>query len=696
MKTIFVNSLTFLYLYFGYLSVVRCNYMIGAGIGDVTGPASNTPMMGYAKTGQDTKGIHLRQFSRAFIISNVDGTNPIVYVSVDVAMMSDVIKMEVVKQIKENHGDRYTDENILLSATHTHSGPGGYMTYILYSIGNMGFYKPSFDAVVDGIVESINKAHSNIQEGNIFVNSGELLHTNINRSPHAYEQNPEEERTRYKDNVDKEMVILKLTNTNNENLGMISWYPVHPVSMNNTNKMISSDNQGYAAILFEKEMNPDALPGQGSFISAFASSNLGDVSPNTKGPKCIDTGAECHIVTSACGNHVQNCIAFGPGDNMFESTKMIANNLFQSALSLYNSATVKLEGPVDFRQKYVDMTNVKLKLNSTTSVTTCKSAMGFSFAAGTTDGPGYFSFKQGDIHGNGFWRIIGHMIKKPSKELIECQKPKPILLATGEMTFPYAWSPSVVDFNVFRIGQLFIVSVPGEFTTMSGRRLKETIKKSLVAKGLPNDIIVVIAGLSNTYVSYITTYEEYQVQRYEGASTAFGPYTLDAMIMHLDEMSQAMAINETIDRGTPPEDLRPKTWDLNRGVSFDNSPPGTRIGDVMKQPLPVHKRGERVSVQFRSSNLRNSNQRTHTFFFVEKKVNDSWKVVATDANWETQLTWKHKHVLGYSYSTCIWDIPSDFDAGVYRIRYQGHAKNFWNKKLTPFEGISRSFHVILY
>lgn len=30
-----------------------------------------------------------------------------------------------------------------------------------------------------------------------------------------------------------------------------------------------------------------------------------------------------------------------------------------------------------------------------------------------------------------------------------------------------------------------------------------------------DDIYIVIAGLSNTYSQYVTTYEEYQVQRYE-------------------------------------------------------------------------------------------------------------------------------------------------------------------------------------
>ena len=37
-------------------------------------------------------------------------------------------------------------------------------------------------------------------------------------------------------------------------------------------------------------MDSEALVGQSSFVAAFAQSNEGDVSPNTKGPHCIDTG----------------------------------------------------------------------------------------------------------------------------------------------------------------------------------------------------------------------------------------------------------------------------------------------------------------------------------------------------------------------------------------------------------------------
>ena len=68
--------------------------------------------------------------------------------------------------------------------------------------------------------------------------------------------------------------------------------------------------------------------------------------------------------------------------------------------------------------------------------------MGFSFAAGTTDGPGAFDFVQGDVKGNLFWKLVRNIIKTPNKEQVECQKPKPILLDTGAMFYPYAWASS--------------------------------------------------------------------------------------------------------------------------------------------------------------------------------------------------------------------------------------------------------------
>lgn len=121
------------------------------------------------------------------------------------------------------------------------------------------------------------------------------------------------------------MVLLKFVDANSgEPCGMINWHAVHCTSMNNTNELVSSDNKGYASILVEKHFNPPGtLAGRGDFVAAFAQSNLGDVSPNTKGPRCLDTGEKCDILTSTCGGKNEMCVSFGPGDDMFESTKII-------------------------------------------------------------------------------------------------------------------------------------------------------------------------------------------------------------------------------------------------------------------------------------------------------------------------------------------------------------------------------------
>ena len=57
-----------------------------------------------------------------------------------------------------------------------------------------------------------------------------------------------------------------------------------------------------------------------------------------------------------------------------------------------------------------------------------------------------------------------------------------------------------------------------EFTTMAGRRLRDAVKTVLTSGGnkqFNSNVHIVIAGLTNTYSQYVTTFEEYQIQRYE-------------------------------------------------------------------------------------------------------------------------------------------------------------------------------------
>jgi neutral ceramidase len=59
----------------------------------------------------------------------------------------------------------YSERSIVLSATHTHAGPAGFMQYLLFNVPNLGFIKQTLDGLVQGITESIVRAHSALGPG---------------------------------------------------------------------------------------------------------------------------------------------------------------------------------------------------------------------------------------------------------------------------------------------------------------------------------------------------------------------------------------------------------------------------------------------------------------------------------------------------------------------------------------------------
>ncbi|XP_069543813.1 neutral ceramidase [Brachyistius frenatus] len=616
-------------------------------------------------------------------------------------MISQRLRLEVLQALQVKYGDEYREENVVLSGSHTHSGPAGYFQYTLFMISSKGYIRASVEPLVNGIVQSIDRAHRNMRPGRIYRSSGELDDGSLNRSPHSYLNNPEEERIRYKWNTDRQVTVLKFTDLDGDGIGMLSWFAVHAVSMNYTNRMVSSDNMGHASYLLEQDKNPGDLPGQGGFVAGFSSSNLGDVSPNTRGPHCVNTGRPCDYLNSSCPvGGTKMCQAFGPGDDMFDSTKIIAHKIYMKAKDLYRNAVEEVTGFIHSAHQWVNMTNVTVQINNTHTVSTCKPALGHSFAAGTTDGGGDLNFTQGAVDGDPFWDgIRDALLGPPSNQTQECHHPKPILFSTGEMNWPLPWHPQIVDVQIITVGSVAVVAVPGEMTTMSGRRLREAVKQELEAGGAERNMEVVIAGLSNVYTHYITTYEEYQVQRYEGASTIYGPHTLSAYVQTYRGLARAIAQDSVsaLPRGPPPPFFQENLFNLLPAARVDKKPANSSFGDVLQQVEPVYRQGDVVSVTFVAGNPRNSGDiRDKTFVTVEMFDNrtETWEVVHTDASWETRFHWL-KGSGQQSNATIEWFVPPSAAAGSYRIRHFGHYKQLKGLRpvITPYEGSSDVFTV---
>lgn len=422
-----------------------------------------------------------------------------------------------------------------------------------------------------GIVDAVDDAFNSMASGNIYVNEGDVANApGDQRSSGAYNANNASERALYPDDVDATMLLLKLTQDvggTEQTVGVINWHAVHPTNLGQDYRKVSGDNKGHAEYLLEQEFGD-------TIVAAFANSNAGDVSGNIKYGRPTESGSVVLDRMKADGQ-VQK----------------------DAALQLMDTATTQLAGGVDYRYSRIDMGSTAI--DAVPGARTWEGGLGFSFAAGSSeDSVGRIEFggsvmdsfdiREGITDGpngniNAGERIteglviaamaleFGVVIDEPA--FVQGQLPKPLILRTGVFNPPL--TPNVVPLQMIKIGDLAIVAVPGEPTTMAGRRIRQTVSDALSSVSY-----VAVTGYSNEYASYITTKEEYDEQYYEGASTLFGPYTLMAyqqeyqkLALALDE-SSSVSIGPSFSTPSVPNMYRVtirNTCNSSRDVKFYNN-----------------------------------------------------------------------------------------------------------------------------
>ena len=664
--------------------------------------------MGYANSSQTGTGLRQRIYSRAFIIGNPSTpAERFVYLVLDTQSGDTAVRNGILEGLAAMGSEYsvYTKNNVAVTGTHSHAGPGAWLNYLLPQITSLGFDKQSYQAIVDGALLSIKRAHQGLTVGTVSAGSARIDNANINRSLFAYLANPQAERARYTDDVDKTMTLLKFSRASDgKSIGVLNWFPVHGTSLLGNQTLIAGDNKGVAAYLLEQDMESSATAAPG-FVAGFSQANVGDTTPNIEGAYCEDgSNQQCRLNDSTCGGKSQDCHGRGPfyglNDGGHKSCYEIGKRQFQGAKNILDSAQfTAISGNVRSFHTFVDFSNFTFTLSNGSVVRTCPAAMGNSFAAGTSDGPGAFDFVQNDpgAPSNPFWNIVGSAISPPNAEQKACQYPKPVLLNVGQAKVPYQWSPNIVDIQVLRVGQFVIIVSPGEATTMSGRRWREAVYNSVKSSNIASEPIVVLGGPANTYTHYIATEEEYGVQRYEGASTLYGQHTLNAYINSTLTYLPYIADGTTSPPppGPSPPDHRDSSISLITGVVYDGAGFGRSYGQVTKDVLSTYARGAIVSATFVGANPRNNLRLEGTFAAIEKQnTNGSWSQVKNDEDWELVYEWKRANGLtGTSDVTISWDTGLTGPvAGTYKIKYYGDAKAIGGK-ITAFEGESAPFRL---
>ncbi|CAH0714658.1 unnamed protein product, partial [Brenthis ino] len=726
-------------------------YQVGVGIADMTGPCVEIHFMGYAELGQIGEGIHLRQFSRAFIF--VQNNTRVVLVTAEVQAVGIAVRRAVVGKLQELYGDMYTLRNVIIAGTHTHSAPGGHLVDFLLDISILGFSRETYDAYVEGITRSIVRAHDNIVPARMFIGQTQVKDAHVNRSPYSYDRNPKEERARYTSNTHDVLTQVRIAKADGELHGVMNWFAVHTTSMNMSNHLISSDNLGYAALQLEAYLNPGRPAGKPSIVAGFFSESLGDVSPNTQTPKCEFSGVECDNQFKLC-ERFERCFAFGPGEDMFESTRIIGEKIYRGALEALDSTGEEIDGDISVIHQFVEMGQeivpkydpLSEEFLANDRVNGCVPAIGYSFASGTTDGANILNITQGTIEGNPLLEALGNVVATPTDADVECHAPKPILLATGRANFPIPWHPHIVSVSLIKLGQFLVLGVPGEPSTMAGRRMRRVVEKVIENRGvLGSRGVVVVSALCNEYIHYVTTFEEYQVQRYEAASTIYGPHTLDIFLHKFHEFTLAALNRSAVPAGAPPADYTARAPSLTRAPAPDARWPAP--GVARRQPPATVRAGDIVTVEFLTvfleavlrhrntskpkkiwidyvkediyvkdvcaemmtdrrkwkkescfatrkvgANPRNDLRQESTYGEVQRYELGRWVQVATDADWDTKFYWRRESLLpGTSRATLQWRARGGVLAP-HRVLYRGAARAP-SGGLTHFTGVSDSFYI---
>lgn len=713
-------------------SVPQCggnkDFRFGVARADITGPAAGKILAGIESSSFYTAGIHTRQYARSYVIESPCNGKRVAMVLADVGMLFESVHDEVVTRLNADPDTAglFQADNVMIGASHTHSTPGGHSHYDAWNFFRLGYDDQVFQSTVEGIVRSIKDAHQNLQasnaSGEILLAHGELSNANKNRAIPAYMNNPESERNQYLDSEGNDitsprlMTLLKLIEGGGKEIGSMNWFGVHPTadfyeSTQSGERPISGDSKGYASYKMERllsERNPE-------FVSAFMQPEEGDVFPGLFYDNPEEAAAQAAKL---------------PEDEHSPVTVVNGNQQLLKALELYAEADEPLSGPVDFRFGWVEMNQVEITdpvvLASlqhpaeldTNPKRTCTGALGASFPVGGGGAPpgeaqeggvveagvtcgdpdaaqlAIDTFRQlsaGTIPTSVLAASVGCNVGLLPLLNFGCQAEKPVLIPVGP---PFNFSSNTVPYQLLRIGNLLVAAVPFEITTMAARRLRSTLLEVLKEDGVD---YVVINGLSNDYVGYLTTREEYAIQQYEGASTQFGPWQLAAVQQEMRRLALDMANARSSDRRSMPPAHSPLLVGVIPPQGLDVAPPGSSFGDVTVEPNASYAPGEVLSVAFQASSPNSDLKTESSFLFIEREVGNSWETVAVDADPETTFRWSSDtpepqfNASTTATATIEWRIPRNTAPGTYRIRFESEANQ--GGMLTPYQGETQNFAI---
>ncbi|WP_162872723.1 neutral/alkaline non-lysosomal ceramidase N-terminal domain-containing protein [Austwickia chelonae] len=629
-------------------------YLVGRGLADITGEPGENGMAGYGDGKQLTAGVHMRQHARAFVIADPASGKRLLYVLGDILTGESKMRREILARLAAVYGDRYGESNVMIAGIHTHATPGGTGEYSLYNVTTMGTHRDTFRALTDGVLAAVARAEADLAPTSIHQSASRLTTASVNRSRRAHELNPAGVKAELPGGIDPRSETLTF-DRGGRTVGALNWFATHPTSLTAKNRLISTDNKGYAQWLWERRtagVDYEAVA-QGvnpAMVAGFAMSNGGDASSNLN----LKPGS-------------------GPTEDPFENMRVIGERQFRAAYDPAQTARRAVAGGVDARIVYVDMPHQDASAVYTGSggdERTCEPVLGASFGAGSTeDGSGGPPFLSEGPDGNTPFESQTNTAYALNPVLRRCQAPKKFLFRSGLVD----GVQTVLPVQVFRIGDVVLLGMPGELTAAAGVRMRHVLAR---AAGVSPERVF-LQSVTNAYGHYFTTPQEYTRQDYEGGATVFGRWTVPVLEGVVAHLGRALRDGTPVAMGVPPS---PKvTVESAVGKVVHDAPtPGEHFGQQVAGPGLGDKpravaAGSTVQADFVGAHPNNSVSRRTSLMRVERRTTTGWERVADDNDPDTRFSWTRVGVAS-SKVALSWTVPAEARPGTYRFVYTGDAK----------------------
>jgi neutral ceramidase len=563
----------------------------GVGRSDVT-PPTGFATMGYVRSDAIARGQHTRLFARAIVLRQ--GGRKLALVTTDLGFTPGGLLVEVAQRVR---GRGFGEQNIVISASHTHSAPAGYANFqsdnfVAPTQGTPTEFKVAGDPQLYGflikrVALAITRADRDLGPARAAWGRASLTGVTDNRSLEAHLANfgfdlpygtgrVDQDPRGYAGTIDPQVDVLRVDRVRpgRRSVPMGAWldFADHGTVNPFTFGVYNADHHGPASRIFEQEVRRRGrVPDGREVVGAYGNGDAGDMTAGFRGR--------------------------GPA-----FAEHVGRREANAMLRAWRRAGARLSRSPAFDVRW---TRTCFCGRTVTGGAVASSpAMGFPFFTGSEENRGPLYDETGVNHeGDRLPADAG-----PQGRKILTVQP------------PAADFPGAMPLMVVRLGDRAIATIPGEMTVEMGRRTRASVLAALRPAGVRK---VALAGYANEFLHYFVTPEEYEMQHYEGGSTLFGKYSSNLVMDDLTSLAGDIASG----RDAP----APVSFDARNGLAPDFSPypVGASKGTVTAQPRNV-RRMRRATFAWQGGERGFDRPADRRFVAIEQRGAFGWRRIADD------------------------------------------------------------------